>query len=172
MLQRVVVAIDPAVTAGEDSDSTGIVAAGLAADGHVYVLHDRTCRVSPDAWARRAVDLYDEVEGDRIVAEVNNGGDLVETVLRTVDPSVPVRKVHASRGKRVRAEPVAALYEQGRVHHVGAGLADLEDELTTWTVEASSSPDRLDALVWAITELAVEQTHRRRRSVVASGVAA
>jgi len=172
MLQRVVVAIDPAVTAGEDSDSTGIVAAGLAADGHVYVLADRTCRVSPDAWARRAVDLYDEVEGDRIVAEVNNGGDLVETVLRTVDPSVPVRKVHASRGKRVRAEPVAALYEQGRVHHVGAELADLEDELTTWTVEASESPDRLDALVWAVTELAVEQVKRRRRSVVASSVAA
>jgi len=172
MLQRVVVAIDPAVTAGEDSDSTGIIAAGLAANGHVYVLHDRTCRVSPDAWARRAVDLYDEVEGDRIVAEVNNGGDLVETVLRTVDPSVPVRKVHASRGKRVRAEPVAALYEQGRVHHVGAELADLEDELTTWTVDAPESPDRLDALVWAITELAVEQTKRRRRSVRATGVAA
>jgi len=169
-LQRVVVAIDPAVTSGEDSDSTGIVAAGIGVDGHLYVLHDRTCRESPERWARRAVELYDEVEGDRIVAEVNNGGDLVEAVLRTVDPSVPVRKVHASRGKRMRAEPVAALYEQGRVHHVG-GLPELEDQMTTWTPESADSPDRLDALVWALTDLAIEPTHRRRRSIAAVSAA-
>lgn len=170
-LQRVVVAVDPAVTAGDDSDSTGIVAAGLGYDGHVYVLADRTLVASPDTWARRAVELYDELAGDRIVAEVNNGGDLVGTVLRTVDPSVPVRQVHASRGKRVRAEPVAALYEQGRVHHVG-GFTDLEDQMTTWTPESPDSPDRLDALVWAVTDLVIEHGKRRRRSIVASGVAA
>lgn len=170
-MRRVVVAIDPAVTSGEDSDETGIVAVGQGVDGDLYVLADRTLRATPDAWARAAVDLYDELEGDRIVAEVNNGGDLVETVLRTVDPSVPLRKVHASRGKRVRAEPVAALYEQGRVHHVG-GLVELEDQMCSWTPDAASSPDRLDALVWAITELVVEQTTRRRRSIVVPGVAA
>jgi phage terminase large subunit-like protein len=164
-LQRVVVAIDPAVTSGEDSDATGIVAAGIGVDGDIYVLHDRTCWASPEQWARRAVALYDEVEGDRIVAEVNNGGDLVETVLHAVDPLVPVRKVHASRGKRVRAEPVAALYEQGRVHHVGA-LTELEEQMTSWTPESGDSPDRLDALVWAITDLAIERTPRRRRSIV------
>lgn len=164
-LRRVVVAIDPAVTAGEDSDATGIVAAGLGLDGDLYVLHDRTCYLSPEGWARRAITLYDELAGDRIVAEVNNGGDLVATVLRTVDPSVPVRAVHASRGKRVRAEPVAALYEQGRVHHVG-GLPELEDQMTTWTPDAPGSPDRLDALVWAITDLAIEQHKTRRRRPV------
>jgi predicted phage terminase large subunit-like protein len=168
-MKRVVVAIDPAVTSGEDSDSTGIVAAGLGVDGELYVLHDRTCRLSPDGWAQAAVALYDEVEGDRIVAEVNNGGDLVETVLRTVDSSVPVRKVHASRGKRLRAEPVAALYEQGRVHHVG-GLSELEDQMTTWTPDSTDSPDRLDALVWAITDLVLEPAKRGPR-IVGGGLA-
>lgn len=169
-LVRIVVAIDPAVTAGEDSDETGIVAAGMAADGHLYVLSDRTCRLSPDGWARRAVDLYDELGGDRIVAEVNNGGDLVGVVLRTVDASVPLRTVHASRGKRVRAEPIAALYEQGRVHHVGA-FGELEDQMTTWTTDSAQSPDRLDALVWALTDLAVEPEHRRRRSIMSTSAA-
>lgn len=165
-LRRVVVAIDPAVTSGEDSDATGIVAAGIGVDGDLYVLHDRTCWESPERWARRAVALYDEVEGDRIVAEVNNGGDLVEAVLRIADPAVPVRKVHASRGKRVRAEPIAAMYEQGRVHHVG-GFDELEEQMTTWTPESGDSPDRLDALVWALTDLAVEPgPPRRRRSIV------
>lgn len=163
--KRVVVAIDPAVTSGEDSDSTGIIAAGIGFDGHVYILADRTCRTSPDGWARAAIDLYDEHEADRIVAEVNNGGDLVGTVLRTVDPTVPVRNVHASRGKRVRAEPIAALYEQGRVHHVGV-FPDLEDQMTTWTPESSDSPDRLDALVWAVTDLCIEVPKGRRRVVV------
>jgi predicted phage terminase large subunit-like protein len=164
-LRRVVVAIDPAVTTGEDSDATGIVAAGVDFAGDCWVLDDATCRLSPEQWARRAIDLYDTHAGDRIVAEVNNGGDLVATVLRTVDPSVPVRSVHASRGKRVRAEPVAALYEQGKVHHVGVHAA-LEEQMTTWTPEATESPDRLDALVWAITDLAIEPAKRRRRSIV------
>lgn len=163
---RVVVAIDPAVTSGEESDHTGIIAAGVTEQGHcpvcgqvdgrhAFVLADRSARTTPDAWCRRAVELYDEVGGDRIVAEVNNGGDLVETVLRTVDPSVPYRKLTASRGKRLRAEPIAALYEQGKVHHVGA-MPELEDQLCSWTPDAKDSPDRMDALVWALTDLMVD----------------
>lgn len=152
-LRRVVVAIDPAVTSGEDSDQTGIVAVGKAEDGQLYVLADRTCRESPAAWARRAIDLYRELRADRIVAEVNNGGDLVEATLRAVDRSIPYTAVHASRGKRSRAEPIAALYEQGRVHHVGAFDA-LEDQMCMYTPDGfDGSPDHVDALVWAATEL-------------------
>lgn len=149
--ERLVVAIDPAVTSGEDSDSTGIVVAGRYGKSAV-VLADLTCRLSPDGWAKRAVDAYHEWKADRIVAEANQGGDLVKTVLRTVDPTVPVKLVHATRGKRVRAEPVAALYEQGRVFHT-AVFPELEDELVTWTPDSPHSPDRLDALVWALTDL-------------------
>jgi predicted phage terminase large subunit-like protein len=150
---RVVVAIDPAVTSGEDSDETGIVVAALGADGRAYVLDDKSCRLSPDGWASRAVDAYHTHQADRIVAETNNGGDLVERVIRTVSPRVAYRKVHASRGKRVRAEPVAALYEQGRVSHVGS-FPDLEDQMCSFTPEGNdSSPDRVDALVWALTDL-------------------
>ncbi|MGE5589210.1 MAG: DNA-packaging protein [Bacillota bacterium] len=152
-LVRVVVAIDPAVTSGEDSDETGIVVAGRGVDGHGYVLRDLSCRMSPDGWARRAVVAFQDHRADRIVAEVNNGGDLVEQVVRTVDRSVPYKAVHASRGKRVRAEPIAALYEQGKVHHVG-GLPDLEDQMCSFLPEGGDkSPDRVDALVWALTEL-------------------
>lgn len=152
-LVRVVVAIDPAVTSGEDSDETGIIAAGLGADGLAYVLADRTCRMSPDGWARRAVTAFDEYRADRIIAEVNNGGDLVEATIRTVRKGIPYRKVTASRGKRVRAEPIAALYEQGRVRHA-PGLQALEDQMLTFLPEGTEgSPDRVDALVWALTEL-------------------
>ena len=155
-LARVVVAIDPAVTSGEDSDETGIVVAGKGADGRAYVLADRTCRLSPDGWAKRATLAASEFRADRIVAEVNNGGDLVERVIRTVDARAPYKKVHASRGKRVRAEPVAALYEQGRVSHVG-GLPDLEDQMCAFVPEGTDgSPDRVDALVWALTELMLD----------------
>lgn len=139
-LARVVVAIDPATTSEEDSNETGIVAAGLGVDGHGYVLDDASLRDSPSAWARAAVRLYYRRQADRIVAEVNNGGDLVETVLRTVDPRVSYKGVHAARGKVIRAEPVAALYEQGRVHHVGL-FEDLEDQLCNW-VPGMDSPDR------------------------------
>lgn len=153
-MKRIVVAIDPAVTSGEDSDETGIVAAGKGYDGEFYVLDDESCRESPDTWARRAVGLYTRRDADRIVAEVNNGGDLVEATLRTVNKHIPYTAVHASRGKRVRAEPIAALYEQGKVHHVG-GFAELEDQMCTFTPDniAENSPDRVDALVWALTEL-------------------
>jgi phage terminase large subunit-like protein len=151
-LVRVVVAVDPAVTSGENADETGIVVAGRASTGHLYVLADRSCRLSPDGWARRSVDAFDEFKADRLVAEANNGGDMVEATLRTVRPSLSFVKVTASRGKRVRAEPIAALYEQGKVHHVGA-FAQLEDQLCTFTPESNGSPDRLDALVWALTHL-------------------
>jgi phage terminase large subunit-like protein len=151
-LTRVVVAIDPAVTSEASSDETGIVVAGEASGGHGYVLGDYSMRGTPDACMRKAVEVYHRHNADCIVAEVNNGGDFVKSLLRTVDPQVPYRSVRASRGKAVRAQPVAALYEQHRVHHVGV-FAELEDQLTSWLPEDSSSPDRLDACVWAITEL-------------------
>jgi phage terminase large subunit-like protein len=149
---RVVVAIDPAVTSGEDSDLTGIIVAGMSADGHFYVLDDKTVKETPDAWARIAVEAYKEWEADRVVAEVNNGGDMVQILLRTINASIPYKKVIATRGKRVRAEPISALYEQRRVHHVGS-FDMLEDQMVTWTPDMPKSPDRIDALVWALTDL-------------------
>ncbi|MDA1095261.1 MAG: hypothetical protein O3A25_18670 [Acidobacteria bacterium] len=152
-LARVVVAIDPAVSSHATASETGIVVAGVTEDGHVYVLEDRSGQCTPDTWARRAIALYHESQADALVVEANQGGDLVTHTLRTVDAHVPIRLVHATHGKRVRAEPVAALYEQGRVHHVGA-LPELEDQLCLWEAAAGdASPDRLDALVWAITAL-------------------
>jgi phage terminase large subunit-like protein len=162
-LARVVVAIDPAVTSGEESDETGIVVAGVGLDGQIYVLADRSIRDTPQAWMLRALAAYDEHGADRLVAETNNGGDLIEAMVRSQAGSrVAYRKVTASRGKRTRAEPVAALYEQGRVHHVG-GLPVLEDQMTTWTPESGTSPDRLDALVWAVTDLALGEQPRKLR---------
>lgn len=152
-MQRVVVAIDPAVTSGDDSDETGIMVCGRGVDGRGYVLADRTCRLSPDGWARRATAAYDTFEADRIIAEVNNGGDLVERVIRTVGGSYAYRAVRASRGKLTRAEPIAALYEQGKIHHVG-GFAELEDQMCAYTPDGyDGSPDRVDALVWALSDL-------------------
>jgi phage terminase large subunit-like protein len=148
-LRRIVVAIDPAVTAHDGSDETGIVVAGIGVDGHGYVLEDASLKGSPGEWARTAVEAFRLWEADRIVAEVNNGGDLVEHTVRTVDANVPLTQVRASRGKVARAEPVAALYEQGKVHHVGV-FGDLEAQMCEGT---SKSPDRMDALVWAISEL-------------------
>ena len=151
-LYRIVVAIDPAVTSGEDSDETGIVTAGLASNGHFYVLADDTLRATPNEWGKRAVEAFREWKADRIVAETNNGGDMVVMVLEQVERNIPVTKVHATRGKRVRAEPISALYEQYKVHHVGA-FPEMEDQMVMWTPESPDSPDRLDALVWALTEL-------------------
>ncbi len=152
-LRRIVVAIDPAVTANAGSDETGIVVAGVGVDGHGYVLDDASRKASPDGWARAAVAAYGRWRADRIVAEVNNGGDLVEHTVRTVDPNVPYSAVRASRGKIARAEPVAALYEQGKVQHVGRFEA-LERQMCEGTGRhAVASPDRVDALVWAISEL-------------------
>ena len=152
-LRRVVVAIDPAASSHDDSDETGIVVAGVGHDGRAYVLADASGRYRPEEWARTALALYREHKADCIVAEANNGGEMVAATLRVHDRGANVRTVHATRGKATRAEPVAALYEQGRASHVGA-LARLEDQLTTWDPATSrTSPDRLDALVWALTEV-------------------
>jgi predicted phage terminase large subunit-like protein len=156
-MSRVVVAIDPAVTSGEEADETGIVVAGRGTDGHAYVLRDLSCRMSPNGWARRAVEAYREFKADRIVAEVNNGGDLVEDVIRTVDRNVSYRPVRASRGKTVRAEPVAALYEQKKVHHREV-FGELESQMCSFVPDRiDGSPDRVDALVWALTELMIDR---------------
>jgi len=152
-LVRVIVAIDPSATSTATSDEAGIVVAGVGANGHGYVLADDSLRASPDGWARRSVVAYHQHKADRIVAESNNGGDMVELTVRMVDPTVSYKKVNASRGKLTRAEPVAALYEQGRVHHVGQ-FPEMEEEMCTW-MPGDPSPNRMDALVWALTELMV-----------------
>ena len=152
-LTQIVVAIDPAVTANENSDETGIVVCGKDGQNHFFVLEDASGKHTPDGWAREAVRLFYEWQADRVVAEVNNGGDLVERLLRSIDRNIPYRAVHASRGKLMRAEPVSALYEQGRVHHVGS-FPPLENQMCTYTADRNQpSPDRLDALVWAISEM-------------------
>lgn len=153
-LIRVVVAIDPATTSSEGADETGIIVAGKGIDGRGYVLADRSARVSPDNWARRAVQAYDDFLADKIIGEVNNGGEMVGLTIRTVRPNVSYKAVHASRGKQVRAQPVAALYEQGKIDHTDS-FPELEEQLVTWTPESGESPDRLDALVWAFTELMI-----------------
>jgi phage terminase large subunit-like protein len=152
---RVVIAIDPSAGAGEGNAECGIIVAckGLD-DAHGYILADASAKLSPERWARRALDLYEQYGADMIVAEQNFGGAMVENTLRMVGHA-RVKMVQASRGKAVRAEPVVALYEQRRVHHVGV-LTELEDQLCQWTPDGGGpSPDRLDAMVWAITELMV-----------------
>lgn len=151
-LVRVVVAIDPAVTGNATSDETGIVAAGIASNGDYYILDDKSIRTTPDAWARVAVELYHTHKADKIVAETNNGGDMVILLLKQVDASIATKKVTATRGKQLRAEPISSLYEQGKVHHVGY-FSELETQMCEWTPVSAESPDRLDALVWALTEL-------------------
>lgn len=164
-LIRIVVGVDPAATSSEASNETGIVIAGMSADRQCYVLDDWTLRGTPDQWARRAVAAYRRYEADAIVAEVNQGGEMVEQTIRSVAPEVRVIKARATRGKYVRAEPVSALYEQGRVHHVGCHAA-LEDQMIAFTPESAAdrsdglSPDRVDALVWALTELFPQATTR------------
>jgi predicted phage terminase large subunit-like protein len=160
-LRRIVVAVDPAVSANATSDETGIVVAGLGYDGRGYVLEDGSGVYSPEAWAARVAYLFGQHRADKVVAEINNGGDLVEANLRALHRNLPVRKIHAKRGKALRAEPVAALYERGQVSHVGA-LATLEDQLTGWDPATShDSPDRLDALVYALSELMVSDARPR-----------
>ncbi len=168
VLARIVVAIDPPASSREGADACGLVAAGLGADERVYVLADESASgLSPLEWASRAVSLYRRLEADRIVVEVNQGGEMARAVIAEVDASVPVSEVRANRSKHLRAEPVAALYEQGRVSHVGA-FAALEDEMAEFSADGLSSgrsPDRLDALVWAVTALvlAPHATPRLRR---------
>ncbi|WP_082135202.1 DNA-packaging protein [Puniceibacterium sp. IMCC21224] len=168
---RIIVAVDPPVTGKVGSDACGIVVVGAVLKGppqewHAVVLDDATVQGrSPTGWANAALRAMEHWGADRLVAEVNQGGDMVETVLRSVDALVPVTKVHASRGKVSRAEPVAALYEQGRVRHVG-GLADLEDQMSRMTqmgYDGKGSPDRVDALVWALTDLMITPAAKWRR---------
>ncbi len=151
-LKRVVVAIDPAASSKEDSDETGIIVAGQGIDGDWYVLADRSGIFSPNEWAKRAVAAFEEFRADRIVAEVNNGGEMVGATVRTVRRTVPFKAVHASRGKAIRAEPIASLYTDRHVWHTQP-FDTLEEQLVNWTPDSGESPDRLDALVWALTEL-------------------
>jgi len=163
-LIRVVVAIDPAASSTERADETGIIVAGKDEGGRGWVLADASGRYQPTEWARTAVSVYRAHKADRIVAEINNGGDMVEATLRIIEPNAPFTAVRASRGKVTRAEPIAALYEQGRVHHLGV-FPELEDQMCAFTADAHDnlatrsvgySPDRVDALVWALTDLLVE----------------
>ena len=153
MARRLVVAIDPAASHTQDSNETGILVVMIGVNGHGYVLEDRSGRYSPAEWAGRAINALDVHRADRIVAEDNNGGEMVEDVVRTRRPSAPIKRIHASRSKQARAEPVVALYEQGLIHHVGM-FPELEDQLVSWEpLSGDPSPDRLDALVWGFTEL-------------------
>jgi PBSX family phage terminase large subunit len=157
-IERIVVAVDPSGTRGdvdERSDNVGIIVAGKSSDGKAYVLADRTVNLPPEAWARVAVQAYHEFQADTIVAEINYGGAMVESVIRAADMSVSYKEVTASRGKWVRAEPVSALYAQDKVRHVGR-FPDLEDEMENYAAGGyvgPRSPDRADALVWALSEL-------------------
>ena len=158
-LPRVVVAVDPSGGSHDTADEQGIIVAGLGSDGRGYVLADRSCRLSPAGWGRRAVAAYQDFAADAIVVERNYGGDMAEAVVtgaaRDLDTTVTVKMVTASRGKRLRAEPIAALYEQRKVSHVET-FDELEGQMLTWTPESGTSPDRLDALVWSLTELMVK----------------
>ncbi|HUU96812.1 MAG TPA: ATP-binding protein [Phycisphaerae bacterium] len=164
-LQRIVVGVDPS----GGGDAQGIVAVGLGSDGHGYVIADRTCRLLPAGWGQRAVDLYHTHQAHRLVAERNYGGDMVESTIRTIDPLVSYKAVTASRGKAVRFEPVGSLYEQGRLHHVGT-FNELEDEVccfTTDSYEGEGSPNRADALVWAVHDLMLRQAQLSPEDVMA-----
>jgi len=161
-LRRVVVAVDPSGTKGDGKgDDIGIVVAATGTDGRFYVLEDASCQLSPDGWAKRVAQVYEKWKADRVIAESNFGGAMVQAVLRTANKNLPVKMVTASRGKVVRAEPVAALYEQGKVSHCGEFSA-MEDQMCAMTgygYVGEGSPDRADALVWALTELSVKRYH-------------
>jgi hypothetical protein len=158
-MRRIVVAVDPSGTKGDGAgDDIGIVVVGLGIDGRGYVLEDATCQLSPDGWGRRVADMYHRWKADRVIGERNYGGAMVSYVIKTADPTVSYKEVTASRGKVVRAEPIAALYEQGKVSHVG-DFSDLEDQMCNFTASGyvgEGSPDRADALVWALTELMLD----------------
>lgn len=157
LFHRIVIGVDPAMTHKAQSDETGIIVAGLGVDQHYYVLDDLSGLYHPTAWAQQVVKAYDQYACERVVAEVNQGGDLVESTLRAVRPHISYKGVRATRGKALRAEPIAALYEQGRVFHRRC-FSTLEQQMCQFTGSPSGpSPDRLDALVWALTELALSE---------------
>jgi PBSX family phage terminase large subunit len=172
-LVRTIVAVDPAASSNENSDETGIVVIGVSEDGHFYVLADRSLKGSPKDWASAVSDAYDEFDADIVVAEKNQGGEMVEETLRHAAPYLPIKLVHASKGKVIRAEPISALYEQGVVHHCGA-FDTLERQMyafhSSFNRNKSGSPDRLDALVWGLSEASGKaDPPRKGRSVQASG---
>jgi phage terminase large subunit-like protein len=153
--QRIVVGVDPAISTGENADMTGIIVASKGLDGHLYALADRSCNKGPAGWAREVVKAYREFKADLIVAEQNQGGLMVEHTIRSLDADVPIKMVHATRGKHVRAEPILSLFEQGKAHTL-EGMEDLEIQLTSFTpkgYESDGSPDSADAFIWAATEL-------------------
>ncbi len=160
-LIRIVIAVDPPVTSGPDADECGIIVCGLDAKGRGYIIDDFSCQgLSPNGWAKKAIDAYYKYNADRMIAEVNNGGELVETIVRGLDTNISYRAVRASKGKVARAEPIAALYEQGRVCHVGT-FPTLEEQQCEFTSDFDKakmgySPDRVDALVWGLTELMLD----------------
>lgn len=171
-MERIYVAVDPAASSNEGSDEHGIVVVGMARDedGYArgYILEDGSMKGTPEQWGAKVIKLYRKWEGDKIIAEKNNGGEMVEHVIKSVDRSAPVKLVHASKGKFVRAEPISSLYEQGRVHHVGS-FDKLEDQMCEFSVDnlrggSNGSPDRVDALVWGLTEIFDKITSRRRKS--------
>ncbi len=151
-LEYVVVGVDPSATSKEGSDDTGIIVAGRGIDRHGYVLADYTIHARPAKWGEAVITAYNALEANLVVGEVNNGGEMVEETIKVIDLSVPFESIHASRGKALRAEPVSALYELGRVHHYGT-FKELESQMTTWVPGAEKSPDRVDALVYALTQL-------------------
>ncbi len=153
-MQRIIVAVDPAITANKNSDETGVVVAGLGTDNKAYVLDDLSGKYTPAEWACVVINAYHDYKADRVIAETNQGGDMVEHTIRSFDPDIPYKGVHASRGKIARAEPIAALDAQGRIHHAGI-FAALEDQMCRFnpSVKYGSSPDRVDARIWAMTEL-------------------
>jgi phage terminase large subunit-like protein len=152
-LKRIVVGVDPAITSKKDSDETGIVVAGLGTDNHFYVLDDKSCIKSPHGWGKEVVATYNKWKADRVVGEVNQGGDMVKAILNTISPFISFRAVHATRGKKLRAEPIASLYEQNRIKHVGY-FGSLEDQMCSWEPGVTTdSPDRIDSLCLAIFEL-------------------
>jgi phage terminase large subunit-like protein len=166
-LERIIVAVDPATSSDEDADEHGIIVVGRGEDGRGYVIEDGSLKGTPRQWANRAVSLYDKYSADRIVYERNQGGEMVEHTLRTVRQGLPLKDVWAARGKHVRAEPIAALYEAGRVSHVGT-FERLEDQMTQMTAagyEGDGSPDRVDALVWGLTELFPQMIRPKKRPV-------
>jgi len=155
-MKRITVNIDPSATSNAKSDEAGITVTGLGSDNHGYLLEDLSMRGTPTEWARIAVDAYHRWNADRIIGETNNGGEMIETVIRMIDPTVAYKGVHASRGKITRAEPISALYEKGMVHHVGF-FAVLEDQMCDYDPKTSKySPDRMDSMVWGFTELMTE----------------
>jgi phage terminase large subunit-like protein len=155
-MKRVIVAIDPSATKSDEADEVGMFVAGLGENDHCYIFEDLSGSLSPHQTCVKAVNAYSLWDADRIVAEANNGGDWIEMGLRQVKSDISYKKLHASRGKQARAEPVAALYEQKRVHHVGT-FGQAEDELCTWEPNTGmASPNRLDAIVWAVTELMLQ----------------